>query len=56
LDLGLREIAPGHEVARDPCCLSVEDFEKLGRWAFGVRWQNPGRGGDTALGGRWFKA
>jgi oligopeptide/dipeptide ABC transporter ATP-binding protein len=29
LDLGLREIAPGHEVAWDPCCLSEEDFEKL---------------------------
>ena len=29
LDLGLREIAPGHEVAWDPCCLSEEDFESL---------------------------
>ncbi|MDE0825898.1 MAG: ATP-binding cassette domain-containing protein [Akkermansiaceae bacterium] len=29
MDLGLREIAPGHEVAWDPCCLSEEDFESL---------------------------
>jgi len=26
LDLSLREISPGHFVAADPCCLSVEDF------------------------------
>ncbi len=29
MDLGLREIAPGHWVARDPCCLSAEDFAAL---------------------------
>lgn len=28
-DLSLREIAPGHEVAADPCSLSAEDWEKL---------------------------
>jgi oligopeptide/dipeptide ABC transporter ATP-binding protein len=29
LDLALREIAPGHQVAADPCCLSAEDWERL---------------------------
>jgi len=29
LDLALREIAPGHQVAADPCCLTGEDWEKL---------------------------
>jgi len=29
LDLALREIAPGHWVTADPCCLSAEDWEKL---------------------------
>ena len=29
LDLGLREIAPGHWVAADPCCLSAEDWEHV---------------------------
>lgn len=30
LDLALREIAPGHWVAADPCCLSAADWETLG--------------------------
>ena len=30
MDLGLIEIEPGHWVARDPCCLSDEDWEKVG--------------------------
>jgi oligopeptide transport system ATP-binding protein len=29
LDLALTEIAPGHMVAADPCCLSDEDWRKL---------------------------
>jgi oligopeptide/dipeptide ABC transporter ATP-binding protein len=29
LDLSLREIAPGHQVAADPCCLSPEDWERI---------------------------
>ena len=29
LDLGLREIDPGHFVAADPCCLSAKDWERL---------------------------
>jgi peptide/nickel transport system ATP-binding protein/oligopeptide transport system ATP-binding protein len=29
MDLGLVEIEPGHWVARDPCCLSEEDWEKV---------------------------
>ena len=29
LDLGLVEIAPGHLVAKDPCCLSEEDWERV---------------------------
>jgi oligopeptide transport system ATP-binding protein len=29
LDLALREIAPGHHVAADPCCLSDEDWKHL---------------------------
>ena len=29
LDLSLREIAPHHEVAADPCCLTGEDYQKL---------------------------
>ena len=29
MDLGLIEIEPGHWVARDPCCLSDEDWEKV---------------------------
>lgn len=29
MDLGLREIVPGHWVAADPCCLSDEDWECL---------------------------
>jgi oligopeptide/dipeptide ABC transporter ATP-binding protein len=29
LDLGLREIASGHWVAADPCCLSKEDWDQL---------------------------
>ena len=28
-DLGLIEIEPGHWVARDPCCLSEEDWKRL---------------------------
>jgi len=28
-ELPLREIAPGHWVAHDPCCLSAEDYEAL---------------------------
>jgi oligopeptide/dipeptide ABC transporter ATP-binding protein len=28
MDLALTEIAPGHHVAADPCCLSAEDWEK----------------------------
>ena len=29
MDLALREIAPGHKVAADPCCLVEEDWRKL---------------------------
>ena len=29
MDLALREIAPGHEVAADPCCLTDVDWRKL---------------------------
>jgi hypothetical protein len=29
MDLALTEIAPGHHVAADPCCLSAEDWEKV---------------------------
>jgi len=29
LDLALREIAPGHHVAADPCCLTDEDWQQL---------------------------
>ena len=29
LDLALQEIAPGHLVAADPCCLSDEDWEQV---------------------------
>lgn len=29
MDLGLVEIAPGHFVAADPCCLSDEDYKKV---------------------------
>jgi peptide/nickel transport system ATP-binding protein/oligopeptide transport system ATP-binding protein len=29
-DLSLREISPGHWVAADPCCVSDEDWKKLG--------------------------
>jgi oligopeptide/dipeptide ABC transporter ATP-binding protein len=29
MDLALREIAPGHQVAADPCCLSAADWEQL---------------------------
>ena len=29
MDLGLREIAPGHQVAADPCCLTPEDWRTL---------------------------
>ncbi len=29
-DLSLREISPGHWVAADPCCVSAEDWKKLG--------------------------
>ena len=29
LDLSLREIAPGHLVAADPCCLTEEDWHQL---------------------------
>jgi peptide/nickel transport system ATP-binding protein/oligopeptide transport system ATP-binding protein len=29
MDLTLREIAPGHKVAADPCCLVDEDWRKL---------------------------
>jgi len=29
MDLSLREIAPGHWVAADPCCLEPADWEKL---------------------------
>ena len=28
-DLALTEIAPGHHVAADPCCLSEEDWQKI---------------------------
>jgi oligopeptide transport system ATP-binding protein len=31
LDLGLVEIAPGHLVAADPCCLSAEDWREVCR-------------------------
>ena len=31
MDLALAEIAPGHFVAADPCCLSQEDWEKVKR-------------------------
>ena len=30
LELALREIAPGHLVAADPCCLTDEDWDKFG--------------------------
>ncbi len=30
-DLSLREIAPGHWVAADPCCVSAEDWERFKR-------------------------
>ncbi len=29
LDLSLREIAPNHFVAADPCCLTPQDYEKI---------------------------
>lgn len=29
LDLALREITPGHQVAADPCCLTAEDWQTL---------------------------
>jgi oligopeptide transport system ATP-binding protein len=29
MDLSLREIAPGHHVAADPCCISPQDWQKL---------------------------
>ena len=29
MDLSLREIAPGHWVAADPCCLEPEDWKKV---------------------------
>jgi oligopeptide transport system ATP-binding protein len=29
MDLALKEIAPGHHVAADPCCLTDEDWEKV---------------------------
>lgn len=29
MDLGLSEIAPGHHVAADPCCLTDEDWQQL---------------------------
>ena len=29
MDLALTEIAPGHLVAADPCCLTAEDWEKV---------------------------
>jgi oligopeptide transport system ATP-binding protein len=29
MDLSLKEIAPNHWVAADPCCVSAEDWEKL---------------------------
>jgi len=29
MDLALREIAPGHMVAADPCCLTDEDWRKI---------------------------
>ena len=29
LDLGLRQVAPGHQVAADPCCISDEDWGKI---------------------------
>ena len=31
LDLPLREIAPGHQVAADPCCLTAGDYEELAK-------------------------
>jgi len=31
MDLALAEIAPGHQVAADPCCLSGEDWKKLSK-------------------------
>jgi peptide/nickel transport system ATP-binding protein/oligopeptide transport system ATP-binding protein len=30
MDLALAEISPGHLVAADPCCLSTEDWRKIG--------------------------
>ncbi len=30
MDLALREIAPGHQVAADPCCLTENDWASLG--------------------------
>lgn len=29
VDLSLKQIAPAHWVAADPCCVSAEDWEKL---------------------------
>jgi hypothetical protein len=29
MDLSLREIAPGHFVAADPCCVSEDDWRQL---------------------------
>ena len=29
LDLGLRPVAPGHQVAADPCCISDEDWAQI---------------------------
>ena len=31
MDLALREIAPGHQVAADPCCISPEDWNLLAK-------------------------
>jgi len=31
LDLSLREIAPNHLVAADPCCLTTEDYERISK-------------------------
>jgi oligopeptide/dipeptide ABC transporter ATP-binding protein len=39
MDLALSEIAPGHQVAADPCCISPEDWKLL---------QRPGNKSDDA--------
>ena len=29
MDLGLKEIGPGHLVAADPCCLEAAGYERV---------------------------